>query len=231
VTQTLPARPASASRRRRRLRRASQVATVLLAALLIYVGITFVQVHGASQRDRSEATADAIIVLGAAQYDGRPSPALEGRLLHARDLWVEGVSDTIVVTGGKQACDRFTEAAAGYTYLRENGVPDESILREEQGHSTWESLAASARFLRERGMTSVVLVTDGYHALRVQAVADDLGLDASVSPSREGGSARELAKETIAVAVGRIVGYKRLVDLKPQGRDVAEPPPCPEGSR
>jgi uncharacterized SAM-binding protein YcdF (DUF218 family) len=205
---------------------------VLVAALLIYVGVTFVQVYGASQRDRSAATADAIIVLGAAQYNGRPSPVLEDRLLHARDLWVEGVADTIVVTGGKQACDSFTEAEAGDTYLRENGVTEGVILREEQGHNTWESIAAAADLLRAQNKTNVVLVTDGYHAMRVQAVADDLGLDASVSPSNEGGSARELAKETLAVALGRIVGYERLVDLKPREPGDVEPAePCPEDSR
>jgi uncharacterized SAM-binding protein YcdF (DUF218 family) len=209
----------------RRLRVAVRVFVIVVAAITVYVGVTFVQVYDASQRDRS-STAQAIIVLGAAQYNGRPSPVLQGRLDHALELRAAGVAETIVVTGGKQACDNFTEAAAGYAYLREHGVPDEDILREERGHSTWESLAASARFLEPREISTVVLVTDGYHAFRLQAVADDLGLDASVSPSAEGGTRRELARETLAVAVGRIIGYDRLVDLEPStpARDL-----CPEG--
>jgi uncharacterized SAM-binding protein YcdF (DUF218 family) len=202
------------SRAARRLTLAVRVFTIVVAVIAVYLGVTFIQVYDASQRDRS-APAQAIIVLGAAQYDGRPSPVLQRRLDHAVELRDAGVADTIVVTGGKQECDRFTEAAAGYAYLRGRGVPDEDILREEGGQSTWESLAASARFLRPRDIHTVVLVTDGYHAFRVEAVAEDLGLEASVSPSDEGGTARELARETLAVAVGRIIGYERLVDLEP----------------
>jgi uncharacterized SAM-binding protein YcdF (DUF218 family) len=169
-------------------------------AVLLYVAVTFVQVWQASRRDAVQS-ADAIVVLGAAQYDCRPSPVLRQRLDHAHELYVDGVAGTIVVTGGKQRGDRCT---------------DEALLLEVQGRNSWESLAATGHILRDRDLTRVVLVTDGYHALRVQAIAEQIGLDASVSPSHRGGSFGALVKETAAVAVGRIVGFDRLVDIDDQ---------------
>jgi vancomycin permeability regulator SanA len=195
--------------RRRWLFRLLLLAVVLL---LGYVVVTFVQVWWFSRRDGARQ-ADAVVVLGAAQYDGRPSPVLRDRLDHARELWADDMVDVIVVTGGKQEGDEFSEAQAGLLYLLDEGVPQEEILLEVQGTNTWESLAAAARFLGERDLTDVVLVTDGYHALRVDAIADELGLHASVSPSRSGGSPGQLIRETGAVAVGRVVGFSRLVNL------------------
>lgn len=195
---------------RRRILRAALAAVVLAVA---YVGVTFVQVYRASQHDGARP-ADAIIVLGAAQYDGRPSPVLQDRLDHALALYEDGLADQIVLTGGRQEGDRFTEATAGYNYLRDKGVPDEALLKEVEGTSTWESLRASARFLLARGVTTVVLVTDDYHAFRVEAIAEDIGLDATVSPADSRLSSasrlRQLARETAAVAVGRLIGYDRL---------------------
>ena len=189
---------------------------MVVALLAAYVVLTFVQVYRASRHDGARP-ADAVVVLGAAQYDGEPSPVLQDRLDHALELYEDGLTDRIVLTGGRQEGDRFTEATAGYNYLRARGVPDEALLKEVEGHSTWESLAASARFLVDRGLTEVVLVTDGYHAYRVEAIAEDLGLDATVSPSDSrlstGAELRQLARETAAVAVGRIIGYDRLLRL------------------
>jgi uncharacterized SAM-binding protein YcdF (DUF218 family) len=184
----------------------------LAAALVAYVAVTFVQVWMASRSDGAQS-ADAIVVLGAAQYDCRPSPVLAQRLDHAHELWQDDVAGTIVVTGGKQASDRCTEAESSANYLRAEGVPDEDLLLEVQGRNSWESLAATGHILRDRGLTRVVLVTDGYHALRVQAIAEQIGLDASVSPSHRGGSLPDLIKETGAVALGRLVGFDRMVDI------------------
>ncbi len=191
---------------------------MLHVALVANVVITVIQVHRASQHDGARTAIpgafDAIIVLGAAQYDGRPSPVLQDRLDHALGLYQQDLADHIVLTGGRQEGDRFTEATAGYNYLRQQGVPDDALLKEVQGKNTWESLRASARFLEDRGLTKVVLVTDDYHAFRVGAIADDIGLDATVSPSdsrlSSGSQLRHLARETVAVAVGRIIGYDRL---------------------
>jgi uncharacterized SAM-binding protein YcdF (DUF218 family) len=198
----------------RLLRLALRVAIVLLVLLVIYVVGTFVQVYRASHHDGAEPGADAIIVLGAAQYDGTPSPVLRDRLDHALLLYRGGLAKEIVLTGGRQEGDRFTEATTGYNYLRNRGVPDSALLKEVDGSSTWESLAASARFLIERGDTKVILVTDGYHAKRVGAIADDLGLDATVSPSpsrlSNASEAKQLVRETIAVSIGRVIGFDRL---------------------
>lgn len=205
------ARPAS--RRSVPVRRwAWRVLAALVLILVLYVVFTFVQVWLASRSDRA-TSADAIVVLGAAQYDCTPSPVLERRLDHAHDLYLDGVAGTIVVTGGKQAGDRCTEAESSATYLRELGVPDEALLLEVHGSNSWESLAATAHILRERDLTRAVLVTDGYHALRARAISDQLGIDATVSPSRPGGSLGALIKETAAVAVGRLVGFEHLVDI------------------
>jgi uncharacterized SAM-binding protein YcdF (DUF218 family) len=222
VTSTL--RPSPARERKKRSARPGprRLGWWLWRAILLggavlgaYVLVTFVQVWLASRSSASPAS-DAIVVLGAAQYDCAPSPVLEQRLDHAHELYLDGVAGTIVVTGGKQEGDRCTEASASADYLRAKGVPDEDLLLEVQGRNSWESLAATGHILRERDMTRVVLVTDGYHALRVQAIADQLGLDPSVSPSHRGGSLVDLIRETGAVSVGRIIGFDRLVDIDDQ---------------
>jgi len=195
---------------------ARRVTVGALALLLVYLAVTFAMVYRASRADGARR-AEAIVVLGAAQYNGRPSLVLRDRLEHALALYRAGYAPRIVVTGGRQEGDTFTEATAGYNYLRELGVPDEDILREVQGTNTYESLAATARFLLAEGVERVVLVTDGYHAYRVRAVARDLGLDASVSPAinrLSGGSElRHLLRETAAVSVGRLIGWNRLFRL------------------
>lgn len=204
---------------RRLLRVAVRAGMLVLAALVLYVGVTFVQVWNASNQAHQDP-AQAIIVLGAAQYDGTPSPVLRARLEHALELYRDGVARTVVVTGGKQPGDRFTEAAASFTYLRQAGIPEDHILREEQGENTWEQLAAATRVLRDREMSSVVLVSDDYHAYRLDRIAHEIGLDAQVSPVDPnlsfGGEAKAMVKETVAVAVGRVIGFRRLVNLDDQ---------------
>ena len=193
-----------------------RVVGVLLVVCFLYVSVTFVMVYRASRHDGARA-ADAVVVLGAAQYNGQPSPVLRDRLDHALALYEAGLAAHIVVTGGRQAGDVFTEATTGYNYLRDRGVPDEALLKEVGGKNTYESLAASARFLRERDLTDIVLVTDGYHALRVRSIAEDLGLRAEVSPTdtrlSRAGELRQLLRETAAVSVGRIIGWNRLFRL------------------
>jgi uncharacterized SAM-binding protein YcdF (DUF218 family) len=204
------------SRRRRPARRVVrvgfQVALGVLLAGMAYVAVTFLQVWEASRSDDVRPS-DAIVVLGAAQYDCEPSPVLRSRLDHALELYTDRVAPRIVVTGGRQALDRCTEAKAGADYLRAKGVPDADIMLEVKGSNTWESIAASANFLTEDGYTRVVLVTDDYHALRVRAIADELGLEPVVSPVGDDATFRELARETGAVAVGRVVGFRRLVQI------------------
>jgi uncharacterized SAM-binding protein YcdF (DUF218 family) len=185
----------------------------VLAALLYYV-VTFVQVWLAARHDDSRRS-EAIVVLGAAQYNGRPTPVFRARLDHAADLYKERVAPTIVVTGGKQAGDQFTEATSGANYLHNKGVPDAAILRETTSRTSWESLAAAARVLRDRGEKQVVLVSDPFHALRIRSIANELGLDAVTSPTRSSPISgfeewRRFLSEAMRVALGRIVGFGRL---------------------
>ncbi len=183
-----------------------------LAMLLVigYVAATFAGVWLASKRDAGDRPAQAIIVLGAAQYNGRPSPALKGRLDHALALYEQGMAPLIVVTGGRQSGDRTTEASAGATYLIAHGVPDGRIEREVQGTDTYLSLAATARFLKKRDVRDVILVSDSYHSARVQAIAEEVGFQARTSPVPGTARLNRLARETAAMAVGRIVSFRRL---------------------
>lgn len=208
-------RPAPPAPRRRRTwgRRLTRVAAVAVLVVLGYFAVTFLQVWRASTWDDAP-TADAIVVMGAAQYDGRPSPVLEARLAHALMLYRNGSAPVIVVTGGRMEGDTFTEATSGYNWLRARGVPDEAILKEVQGRSTFESLSATARFLDERDVDEVILVSDGYHALRVQGIAREVGLTPHVSVVSSGdASIAQMGRETIAVGVGRITGYGRLTRI------------------
>jgi uncharacterized SAM-binding protein YcdF (DUF218 family) len=126
---------------------------------------------------------DAIVVLGAAQYDGRPSPVFEARLDHAVALWHTGLADAFIVTGGKLPGDRTTEAAVARQYAIDRGVPAEAIIGEDEGRNTLASLRAVAAMLEERGMTSALFVSDPTHMLRVLRIADDLGIGAFGSPT------------------------------------------------
>ncbi len=199
---------------RRVLKIALRVVLALFAVLFVYLAVVFVQVWLASRRDDARRS-DAIVVLGAAQFDGRPSKVLAARLDHAIDLFRRDIAPIVVVTGGKQTGDRFTEAGASATYLHDRDVPERAILRETTGRSSWQSLASAARILKERKLTRVVLVSDPYHAARIDDIANEVGLHAVTSPTRTSpiagvGVWRRIFTETIRVAAGRLFGYGRL---------------------
>jgi len=203
---------------KRLLKLAIRVFLLLAALLFAYLAVTFVQVWMASRRDEAREV-QAIVVFGAAQYNGRPSSVLKARLDHAAALFHQGYSPVVVVTGGRQPGDRFTEATASADYLHTKGVPDGDILREVSGHSSWQSLASAAAFLKARHITHVLLVSDPFHSLRITAMASELGLDGHASPTRTspiGGftGAYYMGRETVAVAVGRIVGFRREAGVK-----------------
>jgi uncharacterized SAM-binding protein YcdF (DUF218 family) len=190
-----------------------RVVVALFLLGVLYVGSAFAQVWWASRHD-STAPASAIVVLGAAQWNGKPSPVHQARLDHAADLYERGVARTIVVSGGKQSGDRTTEGKAGYDYLRSRGVPDEALKVEVGGTDTYEELSAAALIVREAGLgTDVLLVTDPYHAFRSESIAGEVGLEARVSPTHDEASVRELGRETAAVSLGRVIGYRRLSNL------------------
>lgn len=210
-----PAEERPSLRARARAHRRRWIGRLVLAAVLAlvsYLVLTFVQVVSAS-RDDDRVRSDAIVVLGAAQYDGTPSPVLRQRLDHALDLYRDGVAGRIVLTGGKQAGDRFTEAYAGYRYLTGRGVPGDDLLVVTDGSSTWDSLRAAERVLRREGLDRVTLVSDSYHSSRLLGVADEVGLDAGVSPSGAAPTVPELLRETGLVALGQVIGYGRMLRL------------------
>jgi uncharacterized SAM-binding protein YcdF (DUF218 family) len=160
------------------------VRLVVIGGLVVVVaaGAATFQIWRQGGRDE-QRPADAIVVLGAAQYDGRPSPVFQARLDHAVSLWHRGLAKAFVVTGGKLAGDRTTEAAVAREYAIAHGVPKAAIFGEDQAHNTLSSLTAVAGELRRRGMTSAVFVSDPAHMLRVLRIADDLGIDAFGSPT------------------------------------------------
>lgn len=197
-----------------------RLTAVVLLAGVAYLTVTFTQVWLAARRNQARP-AEAIIVLGAAQYDGRPSPVLRARLDHAADLYARDLADVIVVTGGRAPGDRFTEATAAATYLHAHGVPDSAIRREVDGRSSYESLAASALFLRREGLTDVLLVSDPFHNYRIVAIAEAVGLHAAASatphsPIQGEAALKRMLRETIAVSFARVLGYRRVTNLVQQ---------------
>lgn len=192
------------------------LAIALLSIILLslsYLLIVFFQVWLNSARDQARPV-DAIVVLGAAQWDGVPSPVLEARLKKALKLYEEGLSPIIVTTGSKQAGDRFTEAYAGLTYLLERSVPESSILVVVDGNNTFESLSATANVLTDRGIgNKVILVSDPYHSLRAKEIAREVGLQAWFSPTDLSSSFSQLIRETAGTSVGRMIGFRKASNL------------------
>ena len=200
---------------RKVVRLALKISAALLGVLLLYLAITFGQVWMASRHDTAQASG-AIVVMGAAQYAGRPSAVFRARLDHTAELYREGFADVVVVTGGRQVGDTNTEAQAAAAYLATHGVPQDAILRENDGHNSWEQLAATRRILAARGIDEVIVVSDPYHSYRIEAIAEEVGLTAHVSPTEtsptRGVSAfRAMLRETAAVSVGRLISYRRLM--------------------
>ena len=193
------------------------VALGSVGLLALYYLLTLAQViHTGGEHDAGPS--DAILVMGAAQYDGRPSPQLAARLDHVVTLWEQGVAPAVVVTGGNRPGDRFTEAEASARYLVEAGIPEDAIVEVSEGATTHESVEAAAPVMAERGIDSVVVVTDPYHALRSRLIVEGHGFDADVAATPDSvvtgwSEWRRDLEEAAGVAVGRIIGFDRLSDL------------------
>lgn len=136
-----------------------------------------------SSRDEAQP-ANAIVVLGAAQYAGKPSPVLRARLDHALDLWHKHLGQLLILTGGTGDRDTTSEAAVGRTYAIKHGVPDTVILMETEGRTTSESMRAVAGMLEARGLQSALLVSDPFHMLRLRILARRFGFTPYTSPTR-----------------------------------------------
>ena len=154
----------------------------VLSVALVAAGYTTYRIWDQGGRDERRP-AGAVVVLGAAQYDGVPSPLYRTRLAHSIRLMEEGLAPVLVVTGGKREGDRTTEAAAGRSFAVARGVDDRRILSEDQGRNTLESMRAVGSLLRERGIRDAIFVTDPSHMLRVLRMARDEGIVAWGSPS------------------------------------------------
>ena len=151
--------------------------------MVIVAGYATYRIWTQGQRDE-QRHADAIVVMGAAQYDGRPSPVFAARLDHAIELYLAGVAPNLIVTGGKAPGDRTTEAASARAYAIAHGVPAEAILLEDQSRNTLDSIRAVGRLLRANHLEAAVLVSDRPHMLRVLRMAGDAGITAWGSPTR-----------------------------------------------
>ena len=175
------------------------------AALIAYMAF---EINAQGSRDE-QRPADAIVVLGAAQFNGTPGGVFEARLQHAVDLYRQGVAPYLVVTGGKLPGDRTTEAATARKWAIAHGVPADAILGENEGHSTLESLEAVAVIFRERDLSSAVFVSDETHMLRVLRMATDLGIVGWGSPTRTSPSDLETARRTQAMVheIGGLLAY------------------------
>jgi vancomycin permeability regulator SanA len=191
----------------------SVVALLLVAgfAVLAFGAVTvWRSAHHDGASDVEQA--DAIVVLGAAQYDGTPSPVFQGRLDHAALLYGQGRAELVMVLGANQPGDRTTEAEAGRAYLIEHGVPESAVTAVPVGHTSYESLQAAARQLHERQMDTAFLVSDPWHNARIEAMAADLGITGYASATWTSAAKTEetrvpgYVRETFAYLAYRILG-------------------------
>jgi uncharacterized SAM-binding protein YcdF (DUF218 family) len=139
------------------------------------------QIHRQSTTDEARP-ADVIVILGAAEYRGRPSPVYRARLDHGLELYRKGLAPRIITTGGAGGDPHFTEGGVGQAYLAERGVPSEVITAEQEGSTTAESIAAVAEIMRRMGLSSCIIVSDGYHIFRAKKMLESLGLRVYGSP-------------------------------------------------
>ena len=197
-------------------RRHPYIATAALlgVVLVAVVVVTFVAVWRAAHTDDASTVdrADAIVVLGAAEYDGQPSPVFAGRLDHAQLLYEQHRAPIVIVLGGGQPGDVTTEAEAGRDYLVQQGLPADAVVAEPVGHTTMESLRAAASYMRDHGLRSAFLVSDPWHNLRVRRMASDLGIEGFVSATWHSAARSEetrfpgYVRETFAYIYYRVFG-------------------------
>jgi uncharacterized SAM-binding protein YcdF (DUF218 family) len=177
--------------------------------VVLIVGGTAFRVWQVARVDDRQRV-DAVVVLGAAQYNGDPSSIFAARLRHAEALYEAGLAPRIITAGGSRAGDNFTEAEAGRRYLIDRGVPAKAVVAVGEGSDTLGSLHAVAARAAAEGWSSVMLVSDPWHSLRVRAMARDSGLDAWTSPTRSGPvvQTRETQARYIVRETGALLYYR-----------------------
>ncbi|MBA2682909.1 MAG: YdcF family protein [Gemmatimonadaceae bacterium] len=190
----------------------------IVAALLVFAlafWLSFIVAIVDSGRRDDAAHADAIVVLGAAQYEGHPSPVLKARLDHAAELWARGLAPRMIVTGGRGVGDTTSEAAVGMRYLVQRGVPADSISMDTEGLTTSQSMVAVRRFLGKRQSPAVILVSDPFHMLRLSILARRLRMSPMLSPTRTspistraGQQLRYVLAESIKAPYALLIGVR-----------------------
>lgn len=191
----------------------SAAAVVLLIGLAV-LSASAVVVWRAAHHDGAADVedADVIVVLGAAQYNGTPSPVFAGRLDHAALLWQQGRSPSVMVLGAGEPGDRTTEAQAGRDYLIAAGLPGASVIAEPVGRTTFESMEGAARYMSKHDMRSAFLVSDPWHNARIERMASDLGIDGYASATWTSAARSKetrfsgYVRETLAYLYYRIFG-------------------------
>jgi uncharacterized SAM-binding protein YcdF (DUF218 family) len=159
---------------------------IIIAVAMLAVSVGYVSVRIERQSTRDEArNADVILVLGAAEYRGRPSQVLRARLDHALELYQRKLAPLVLTTGGAGGDPVFTEGGVGRSYLIGRGVPPEAIIVENEGETTVESTAMVGEIMRRMGLRSVIVVSDGYHIYRVKRMLQFRGLSVYGSPRKE----------------------------------------------
>jgi uncharacterized SAM-binding protein YcdF (DUF218 family) len=191
------------------------LAALALLAVLVAATTVFRVWHAGRTDNRPRS--DAIVVLGSAQYDGRPSEILAARLDHAARLFRAGIAPRIITVGGRAPGDRFSEAGAGQAYLTRYGIPSDAILPVEQGTDTLNSLTAAAEVFNARGWHSAVLVTDPWHELRARQMFRDVGIRTASSPTHSGPSVQDRTTEVryIVRESAAYLFYRLFGDAKP----------------
>ena len=186
-----------------------RLVSLLVVGVLLVVAGTAASVWWVARQD-DRPVSDAIIVLGASQFDGRPSSVFKARLQHARSLFEDGVAPRVITVGGGAPGDRTTEAEAGAAFLRERDVEAVAV---PEGRNTLESMVAVEALMGQHGWETAVLVTDPWHSLRSRTMARDQGIIAETSPTRAGPSVRTrgtqvryIARETAAYLYYRALG-------------------------
>jgi len=202
------------------VRELALVGGALAIGAALALGFTAWRIWSVGQVDQARP-ADAIVVMGAAQYDGRPSPVFAARLDHAIELYKAGLAPYLVVTGGRQEGDRTTEAASARAYAVARGVPDSAILAEDTGRTTLQSLENVAAILRDRDLETALFVSDRMHMLRVLRVARDQGIAGYSSPTATSPSDATVGRTLNALRheIGALVYYA----FTGQGGSQAEP--------
>jgi len=157
---------------------------LLLLAFLVYCGLLFRRIARQSGVDEAR-TADVIVVLGAAEYGGRPSPVYRARLEHAAELYEKGLAAFVITSGGPGGELHFSEGQVGRDYLKEHGIPESQLIAETQSHDTNESAQRVAAIMRANGMKSCIAVSDGYHMYRVKEMLQAQGVVVYGSPRVE----------------------------------------------